>query len=282
MLKNSNNLGPAMASDLTEHVAPSDKPLVEPGTVVVGDKTKPAELATIKANLSVGLVQGLSMKAEADKVRLIHQAEVAKAVGEYYKTVEETGPANEAGEGARARIEEATAKVSKAFADAILAGAYDRSKARHKLGESFGFKVSEKTKKPTSAPMEPGNSIAKRVASVTIAAEYAMSGELPDRGGDNLPLLGQEKVQELLADYFAGELTVRAASERIETAIREARVNLPLELSTEKLEKLAGKIETASAAIARDPALRDSYVVLFQAIAAIPFEAGEAEEDDDK
>lgn len=249
----------------------ANTPLVKPEEVKGGTETTALEKAMLNTQVSEGLAHALSARAEEAKSRLLHQSECAAAIADYYSVIAATENDTLKGQTAQERIDEATGKVSKAFADAILAQAYDRSTARRKLGEAFGFKVSEKTGKPTSAPAEPGNTISKRISSVTIAAEYAMTGILPERGGDSLPLVGQERLQEELADYFDGHISVRAASERIEKAIKDARETLPLEMSPDKILKLAGKIETAAGQIAVSAELREAYAALFAVIASVPF-----------
>lgn len=267
--KNNNLASPELAIN---HIEPSNQPLVKPVEVTVGQRSGSIEKAAINNAISAGLMAKLSERAEADKTRLIHQSACAAAIADYYKAMSDTEAGIVAGEKAKGTIEEATGIVSRAFADAVLADAFDRVTVRRKLGEAFGFELSKQSGKPTSKPVEPGNTIAKRVSSVTIAAEYAMTGQLPDKGGDNLPLVGQPEVQDMLSDYFSGIITVRAASERIEKAIKDAKINLPTELSADKLLKLAGKIETASKAIVMiDDELREAYATLFAIIAAIPF-----------
>lgn len=277
---NSASPSPAMSKakgNAIDFIETANAPLVKPSDAKGGVKTTAADKAKLNTVVSEGLAHAISARAEEAKARLLHQSECAAAIADYYSVIDATQNDTAAGQTAQERIEEATGKVSKAFADAILANAYDRSTARRKLGEAFGFVVSPKTGKPTSRPAEPGNSISKRVSSVTIAAEYAMTGILPERGGDSLPLVGKDRLQEELADYFDGHITVRAASERIETAIREARENLPLEMSPDKILKLAGKIETASEKIAISAELREAYATLFSVIASVPFTDDETE-----
>lgn len=256
-------------------IAPATEiPLVAPEAVKAGDKpsakTK-AEMRRNAANAASSFAALLQGKSQEDKARVLAEAECNAAVAEYFEAVDASKETASDWQGANAKIEQAAAHVSRAFADAILAGAFDRSTARRKLGEKFGFEVSPTTGKQTSKPSEPGNTIAKRVSSVTIAAEYALTGILPDRGGDSLATLGQDKVAELLADYFeapegAEPITVRAASQRIEEAIREARETVPLELSPDKIKSLAGKIETASEAIRNNPELVEQYTALLNVL----------------
>lgn len=220
--------------------------------------------------------RALEANSESLAAKAVVKSRCAAAVSNYFEAVEATTNDTTLGHQAEAVVEEAKQDVARAYCDAILQNVYSRSDMRAQLGADFGFEMSPKTLKPTSKPLEPGNTIAKRVASVSIAAEYAISGELPDRGGDSLPLVGQYELEELLSDYFSGEITVRAASERIEKAIRDARVSTPLEMDADKIIRLAGKIETASTAIAKNLSLREAYTALFQVIASIPFPADTA------
>lgn len=255
-------------------IAPkAETPLVAPETVTAGTETTPSDKAGLFHSLAVSnaFAATLSDRAEEAKRRSLHLAETQEAIANYYETVTAQSDNSANGLTARDAIETATSRISLAFAHAIQADAMTRQEARRKLGEAFGFKPSNTTGKPTSTPNEPGNTIAKRVSSVTIAVEYVHTGKLPDKGGDSLPLVGQDKLAEILAEYFDGTITVRAASERVEAAIREARTTVPLELNVEKLVSLAGKIQTAFESIAGDEALREAYAVLFETIAAIPF-----------
>lgn len=269
MSQKSKNVAPALEMHNT-----ATSPLVKPEQVEAGAKPDEKSKAELNRNVSTSmnsLASLLSEKAAEDKARLLAEAECNAAVAEYFEAVDASKDTQADWQGANAKIEQAAAHVSRAFADAILAGAFDRSTARRKLGEKFGFEVSPTTGKQTSKPSEPGNTIAKRVSSVTIAAEYAMTGILPDRGGDSLATLGQEKVAELLKDYFeapegAEPITVRAASQRIEEAIREARETVPLELSPDKIKSLAGKIETAAEKIKADPELVAQYTALLNVL----------------
>lgn len=271
MAKSLNTVSPAPA--ITTVAPAAEKPLVKPSEAKGGDESGPAAIAALNLQLSSGVAARISERAERAKELAIHATNTKQAIADYFATLADH-EANIIGAKAFEDAKEtATANVSRAFADAILADAMTRVEARQKLGEAFGFAVSTSTGKPTSKPMEPGNTIAKRVSSVTIACEYALTGELPEKGGDSLPSVGQEKVAEILSDYWNGNITVRAASERIEAAIKEARVTIPLEMDAEKLIKLAGKIQTASEAIGNDPALSEAYVILLETIAALPLSA---------
>lgn len=251
----------------------SQTPLVAPSEAQVGEPTDnqgKADLASLVAESA--LSRTISDRAQEAIERNTHLSNVKSAIAVYYETQEAQSKNVANGETAEKELENATALVSRAFADAIMAKALDRKTARQKLGEAFGFAVSETTGKPTSKPLEPGNTISKRVSSVTIALEYVMTGELPDKGGDSLPTVGRDKLETALADYWDGGITVRAASERIEAEIREARVTVPMELDHKKIEALAGKILTASEAIATNPSLKEAYAVLVETILAVPFE----------
>lgn len=264
------NSQPALA-----HIDPANSPLVEPASVSGGTELSPAEKALSNLAISKGLTEVINRNAEADTVRLAHKALVADSLADYWLTVDLQKSNTANGKSAADAIETATSNVSKALADAVLANALTRKEARGTMGQAFGFEPSKTTGKPTSKPMEPGNTIAKRVSSVTIAAEYALTGILPDKGGDSLPLVGQLTIADLLADYFGGFITVRAASERIEQAIKDARETVPLELNVNKLLSLAGKIETARDAIAEDESLKEAYGILMQVIASVPFKSDE-------
>ncbi len=256
---------------MINHVNPSNSPLVKPADVKAGkpsDKGKVAQENTIAKS---ALVLSLSARAEADRIRLEAQAECSKAISEYFEVTDASLVAADDWQSHQTKIETATQHVARAFADGILNNAFDRSTARHKLGEAFGFEPSKaKAGKFTSKPVEPGNSIAKRVSAVTIAAEYAATGELPDRGGDNLPLLGQDAINAILADFFSEDeserITVRAASERLEKALRDVKETLPFELNADKINAFAGKIETASTTIMSHPELQSEYSLLFQVL----------------
>jgi hypothetical protein len=230
-------------------IAPSVSPLVKPETV--------------KGGMAKAITDNLTARAN-------FQQACSAAIAEYFATVEENAADERAGMDAAMNVEKATQHVARTFADAILAGALQRAEARRRLGAAFGFKVSPTTGKQTSTPCEPGNTIAKRVSSVTIAAEYAITGVLPDKGGDNLPLVGRDEINEILADFFTDDepITVRAASERIEKAIRDAKETIPLELSPDKINKLAGKIETAAPHIPGNAELVEQYRVLVAVIEA--------------
>lgn len=278
MIKNANNLkavanagniGPVMATH-----EPANSPAVKPSDVKGGVKPSAATKAQLNrevAKATNGLASALSARSQEDKARLMYEAECSQAVAEYFHAVDASKETSSDWQAATKDIEQAANHVARAFADAILGGAFDRSTARRKLGEKFGFELSPTTGKQTSKPSEPGNTIAKRVSAVTIAAEYALNGILPDRGGDNLPSLGREKVEEILADFFREEepITVRAASERLETALREARETVPLEMSPDKINSLAGKIETAAEAIRENTELTEQYSTLLQVIGRI-------------
>lgn len=271
MLK-SDTVNPNSPVSLLNVVDSTNSPLVKPENAKGGTKANKGSTATENAvHLNAWAAKALEANSESLAAKAIVKAQCAEAVAEYYKAVEDTSQDTKSGLDAAEVVEDAKQNVARAFASAILANVFDRSEARNQLGTSFGFEVSPKTGKPTSKPVEPGNTIAKRVSSVTIAAEYAMTGQLPDRGGESLPLVGQNEVADLLSDYFDGSITVRAASERIEKAIRDARVSIPLEMDAEKVIRLAGKIETAANTIANDPELRAAYVALFQIVASIPF-----------
>jgi hypothetical protein len=264
---NNANLAPKLV-----HIEASNTPLVAPKDVKGGKAGNKGDTANEKAAaLNAWAVKALEKNSESLAVKAVMKAACQTAVADYYKAVEETSSDAAKGLEVAEVVEEAKSNVARAFADAILANVFDRSEARSQLGTAFGFEVSDKTGKPTSKPVEPGNTIAKRISSVTIAAEYAMSGQLPDRGGESLPIVGQEKVQELLEDYFSGDISVRAASERIEKAIRDERVSTPLEMDADKIIRLAGKIQTASEKIAGNSELREAYTALFQIVASIPF-----------
>lgn len=261
------------ASSVADNIiSPANTPLVKPEDVSAGKPSDNADKALNNVIVSESLKEAVSKHAQSEQSRLLHQSECALAIANYYKALDETSADATAGFKAKEKLEAATADISSAFADAILAKAYDRKEVRRKLGEAFGFVESPKTGKPTSKPNEPGNTIAKRVSSVTIAAEYATTGMLPDKGGDSLPLLGRDKVEEILSDFFDRSITVRAASERLEQALRDVKETIPLELSADRLTAFAGKIQTASEAIAKDPALREAYATIFTVIASIPFE----------
>lgn len=252
-------------------IEPSKTPLVKPEEVNSG-QVAASEKALSGLAVSAGLTAIINRKAEEANNRLLHKAAINEAVTEYWQTVEAGKADAEAGKQAAVLIENATGKISHALAEAILAEALDRKAARAFMGQTFGFEVSDKSGKPTSKPLEPGNTISKRVSSVTIAAEYAMTGQLPDKGGDSLPLVGQDQIADLLSDYFDGNLSVRAASERIEQAIKDARISIPLEMNPEKLLSLVGKIQNASEAIAKNETLKEVYAALLQTVASIPFE----------
>ena len=76
--------------------------------------------------------------------------------------------------------------------------------------------------------------------------------------------MGQQEIADLLADFFDPEapITVRAASERIEKAIREAKETLPMELNADKVVSFAGKVANASNAIAGNDELSKAYSAL--------------------
>ncbi len=258
------------------HVEPSQQPLVAPASVKGGKSGNQAEnaqqTATDKANaLNAWAAKALEQNSESLAAKAVMKAECSAAIAAYYEAVKETEKKALDGAEAVEVVEAAKQGVARAYADAILANVFDRTEVRSQLGQAFGFEASKTTGKPTSKPVEPGNTIAKRVSSVTIAAEYAMTGQLPDRGGESLPLVGQDKVRDELEAYFAGEITVRAASERIEAAIRNAKVSVPLEMDADKVLRLAGKIQTASEKIAGNSDLAEAYKALFQIIASIPF-----------
>jgi len=269
MTKNATPIAPVVS--LIE--APRDTPLVAPEEAKAGEKTTNADRALSALAVSQGLTETLHKRAEEAKARQEALIAINEATAHYF-TVKADNEGNEfAGQVATTAVEEAAGTVARAYADAVMSDLLTRKEARQRLGQSFGFKVSDKTGKPTSQPLEPGNTIAKRVSSVTIAIDYMLTGELPDKGGDNLPLVGQTALEEILSDYLTGDITVRAASERIESAIREARVNIPLELNVDKLLTLAGKIQTTSDAIASDETLQEAYAILLETIASIPFPA---------
>jgi len=264
---NKTNKSTSSVNTLTEtHAHPSNEALVKPETVSGGEGS-PSSSDTAKAWHE----QALSSRAQETVIRSQHMAAVNSAFAEYDEAVALQEKNVAAGQTAKTVIETATSNISRAMADAVTAGVFGRKEARHKLGEKFGFEPSKTTGKATSRPCEPGNTIAKRVSSVTIALEYAMTGQLPDNGGKNLPLIGPDKAAELLEEYVSGEITVRAASERIEAAIREAKVSVPLEMNADKLLSLAGKIAGAAVAIADDAELAIAYRELFLSIASIPF-----------
>lgn len=275
-MPNSNNV---TNTSTLAFIDPSNSPLVAPADAKGGTKGSKGKTADERSlALNAWAVKALEANSESLAVKAVMKAKCQTAVAGYYKVLEETSKDAEKGLEVAEVIEEAKQGVARAFADAILANVFDRSEARSQLGAAFGYEVSDKTGKPTSKPVEPGNTIAKRISSVTIAAEYAMTGVLPDRGGESLPIVGQEKVQELLEDYFSGDISVRAASERIEKAIRDERVSTPLEMDADKIIRLAGKIQTASEAIAGNSELREAYTALFQIVASIPFPVVEMEE----
>lgn len=276
-MQNSKQINVSNLSSVANIIDPSNTPLVKPETVSGGTKGNKGNTATDNASaLNAWAAKALEKNSESLAAKAVMKAAYNTAVADYYKTLEEAEEALKGGVDAGDKVEDAKQSVARALADAVLSNVFDRSEARNQLGVSFGFEVSDKTGKVTSKPVEPGNTIAKRVSSVTIAAEYAMTGQLPDRGGESLPLVGQEELQELLSDYFDGVISVRAASERIEKAIRDARVSVPLEMDADKVLRLAGKIETASNAIASNPELQEAYTALFQIVASIPFPVEDA------
>lgn len=193
--------------------------------------------------------------------------DIKRTIADYFAAKEDTAVQEAMGQEAASTVERAADTVADVVCNAVLAGLIDRKTARRKLGEGFGFKESPKTGKPTSTPNEPGNTIAKRIASVSIALEYAETGTLPDKGGDSLPIIGQDKCREELADFLAGAITVRQASERIEKAIRDNRVTVPFELDPAKILALASKIEGIGE---MDETLQEAYAVLQVAIMGLP------------
>jgi len=158
------------------------------------------------------------------------RADIKLAVADYYATVEGQLYNEDAGREAKVAIEKAADSVAEVTAKAVIEGHITRKDMRRIMGESFGFKLSDKTGKATSTPKEPGNTLSKRISSVSIALEYVATGTLPDNGGESLPLVGQERLALELEDFTAGYINVRGASERIEKAIKDCRETLPLHL----------------------------------------------------
>lgn len=236
------------------HVTPAaNSPLVE--AFKAENESKASREAKIAAIL------------ESKAASVSAMGDIKRAIADYYAAKEDTAVQEAMGQEAASTVERAADTVADVVCNAVLAGLIDRKTARRKLGEGFGFKESPKTGKPTSTPNEPGNTIAKRIASVSIALEYAETGTLPDKGGDSLPIIGQDKCREELEDFLAGAITVRQASERIEKAIRENRVTVPFELDPAKLLALASKIEGIGEL---SEELQDAYAILQAAIMALP------------
>lgn len=243
-----------------------------PVAIPLGEQAAPETL-----NLPSWYVAKASERAIEAAKAANSQSAIKAAVADY-KALEASLEADKAkGEAVTAKLETAAAVVSRALADAVMVGTINRKGARQAMGEAFGFTLSDTTGKPTSKPNEPGNTIAKRVSSVTIAAEYVLTGQLPDKGGDSLPLVDFAVLQDIYNEYAGGHITVRAASERFEKAISAAKISVPLEMDAEKLRKLAGKIQSAGAAIAAsdNPDLVEAYQLLVETVMSIPFAAGE-------
>lgn len=242
-----------MANTLN-HIEPAaDAPLV--GAFSTENESKASREAKIAAIL------------ESKAASVSAMGDIKRAIADYYAAKEATAAQEAMGQEAASTVERASDNVADVVCNAVLAGLIDRKTARRKLGEGFGFKESPKTGKPTSTPNEPGNTIAKRIASVSIALEYAETGTLPDKGGDSLPIIGQDKCRAELADFLAGAITVRQASERIEKAIRDNRVTVPFELDPAKLLTLASKIEGIGEL---SEELQEAYAILQAAIMALP------------
>lgn len=236
------------------HVSPAaNAPLVE--AFKAENESKASREAKIAAIL------------ESKAASVSAMGDIKRAIADYYAEQERLAADTEAGQYAANGIERAADNVADVVCNAVLAGLIDRKTMRRKLGEGFGFKESPKTGKPTSTPNEPGNTIAKRIASVSIALEYAETGTLPDKGGDSLPIIGQDKCRAELEDFLAGAITVRQASERIEKAIRDNRVTVPFELDPAKLLALASKIEAIGE---MDETLQEAYAILQAAIMGLP------------
>lgn len=252
-------------------INPANAPLIPASDVQGGAKPDNTSKAALFALSSQALVTGLSNRAIEAQERLSAQSRIDAAVSEYYYTLSETQEAHDSGVQAAAKVEQKTAAISRELANSVMAGHMTRKEARAYMGKAFGFKESEKTGKPTSTPLEPGNSIAKRVSSLAIAHEYLTTGTLPDKGGEGLLPVPTDKIEAVITEFEGGYITVRAASEQLETLIRDNRVTVPLEMNADKLLDLAGKIATAASAIAADKALYLAYVELTAQIAAIPF-----------
>lgn len=264
-------------------IAPHNAPAIDPATVNGGAKPDNASRANDMAVTSAALeskatnvllqavATGISDRAKADAARLSAMARIDAAVGEYFATVEAQQANEKAGYEAAVAIDNSTAAISRELADTVMAGIMSRKEARAYMGKRFGFKESEKTGKATSTPLEPGNSIAKRVSSLAICHEYVTTGTLPDKGGDSLALVPVNALETVITDYERGAITVRAASEQIERLIRDNRENIPLEMNPDKIRALSGKIATARDAIAKCPSLFAAYAELALEIAAIPF-----------
>lgn len=236
------------------HIAPAaNAPLIE--AFSTENESKASREAKIAAIL------------ESKAAAVSAMGDIKRAIADYYAAKEDTAEQAEQGLVARNAVERASDNVADVVCNAVLAGIIDRKTARRKLGEGFGFKESPKTGKPTSTPNEPGNTIAKRIASVSIALEYAETGTLPDKGGDSLPIIGQARCMDELQDFLAGAITVRQASERIEKAIRDCRVTVPFELDPAKILALAGKIEAIGE---MDEVLQEAYAILQVAIMSLP------------
>ncbi len=241
-------------TQILNHIEPAaDAPLV--GAFKAENESKASREAKIAAIL------------ESKAASVSAMGDIKRAIAEYYQAEADTAEQAEQGLAARSAVERASDNVADVVCNAVLAGLIDRKTARRKLGEGFGFKESPKTGKPTSTPNEPGNTIAKRIASVSIALEYAETGTLPDKGGDSLPIIGQDRCRAELEDFLAGAITVRQASERIEKAIRDNRVTVPFELDPAKLLALASKIEGIGE---MDETLQEAYAILQAAIMGLP------------
>lgn len=256
---------------MTKSINPSNAPLVPAHEVQGGAKPDNSSKAALFALSSQALVTGLSNRAIEAQARLEAQAAIDSAASEYYAVLAETQSASESGYQAAVKVDAATANISRATANAVMGGHMSRKEARAYMGKLFGFKESDKTGKATSTPLEPGNTIAKRVSSLAIAHEYYTTGTLPDKGGDGLLPVPAASIEAVITEYEGGHITVRAASERLEGLIRDNRVTVPTELNPDKLLDLAGKIASAADKIATCPSLYAAYVELTAQIAAIPF-----------
>lgn len=270
---------PKAINTIASHNSPAIDPQAVNGGAKPDNATKAADMAVTSAALESkatnvllqAVATGISDRAKADAARLSAMARIDAAVGEYFATVEAQQANEKAGYEAAVAIDNSTAAISRELADTVMAGIMSRKEARAYMGKRFGFKESEKTGKATSTPLEPGNSIAKRVSSLAICHEYVTTGTLPDKGGDSLALVPVNALETVITDYERGAITVRAASEQIERLIRDNRENIPLEMNPDKIRALSGKIATARDAIAKCPSLFAAYAELALEIAAIPF-----------
>lgn len=256
---------------MSKTINPANAPLVPAHEVHGGVKPDNTSKAHLFALSSQALVTGLSNRAIEAQARLEAQAAIDAAASDYFATVAEMQEASASGALAAERISGETAKISRATANAVMGGHMSRKEARSYMGKLFGFQKSKTSDKFTSTPLEPGNTIAKRVSSLAIAREYLTTGTLPEKGGEGLLPVPAASIEAVIEEYEGGHITVRAASERLEGLIREHRVAVPTELNPDKLLDLAGKIANAADQIATCPALYAAYVELTAQIAAIPF-----------